>query len=463
MTQEQISVLRAWIDQGAPWEEGFVFQPRYEEAPLALTSVDLPADAPNGWEAPLDRFAAAYLMEQGIDPASLTLCDDRTFIRRATFDLIGLPPTPAEIEAFVADSDPNKRAALIDRLLADEHAYAQHWLTFWNDCLRNDYAGTGYIDGGRSQITNWLYASLVENKPLDEFVAELISPTPESEGFLKGIVWRGVVNASQRPPIQAAQNLSQVFLGINLKCASCHDSFVNDWKLNEAYALAAVFADEPLEVHRCDQPTGEYVEPAFLYPELGDISGENRSERLRRLSEIFTSQGNGRFPRTMVNRYWQRLFGRGLVDPVDELDAPAWSRPLLDHLALEFVRSGYDVKQLLRTLATSRAYSIAAVETPSSSDQPYVFRGPWIKRLSAEQFCDAVSTLTHHWPTTAAVDESLLPANMKGRIRAVLGKSDALLRSLGRPNREHVVTIANRSPRRCRCSKSPTANCCTSG
>ena len=97
---------------------------------------------------------------------------------------------------------------------------------FWNDLLRNDYTGTGFITGGRRQITGWLHQSLVENKPFDQFVRELIAPTDESRGFIDGIVWRGTVNASQTVPIQFAQNVGQTFLGINLKCASCHDSFV---------------------------------------------------------------------------------------------------------------------------------------------------------------------------------------------------------------------------------------------
>ena len=113
----------------------------------------------------------------------------------------------------------------------DKSRYADHWLSFWNDLLRNDYEGTGYIDGGRQQITPWLYDALLTNKPLGQFVRDLIEPAAGAEGFVKGIVWRGSVNASQRPPIQAAQNLAQVFLGINLKCASCHDSFVSQWKL----------------------------------------------------------------------------------------------------------------------------------------------------------------------------------------------------------------------------------------
>src|SRR4030095_3089017 len=144
----------------------------------------------------------------------------------------------------------------VKKLLAKDRPYADHWLAFWNDALRNEYRGTGYIDGGRKQITAWLYKSLLENKPYNTCFLELISPTPDSEGCAKGIKWRGEVNASQIVELQFSQNIGQVFFGANLKCASCHDSFIDSWKLDDAYGLAAVIADKPLAVHRCDKPHG---------------------------------------------------------------------------------------------------------------------------------------------------------------------------------------------------------------
>ena len=112
---------------------------------------------------------------------------------------------------------------MVRRILDDNRAFAEHWLTFWSDLLRNTYAGTGFIDDGRRQITEWLYGALLTNKPYDQFVRELIAPEPEAAGFIRGIRWRGNVNSSQATEIQFAQSIGQVFLGINLKCASCHD------------------------------------------------------------------------------------------------------------------------------------------------------------------------------------------------------------------------------------------------
>ena len=307
LTADEIGLLRAWIDQGLAWDADVSLRTLTLRA-WEPRRVDLPP-APPELTHPIDRLLAPYAAKHGVDLT--TPVDDRTFARRIYYDLVGLPPTPGEMQAFLADSPSDKRERLARALLADNSRYAEHWLSFWNDLLRNDYEGTGYIDGGRQQITPWLYKALWTNEPLGQFVRDLVEPAEGAGGFVKGIVWRGSVNASQRPPIQAAQNLAQVFLGINLKCASCHDSFVSQWKLADAYSLASVFADEPLEIFRCDKATGQLAQPQFLNNELGQISpGLARPERQKELAALVTLDRNARLRRTIVNRFWQRFFGR---------------------------------------------------------------------------------------------------------------------------------------------------------
>lgn len=392
LTKPQIETLRRWIDASLPWEDGFSFGKTFTRAPLAPRRPAVPTGEGN----PIDRFLLSAPRPSALATQPIT---DRNFARRAFLDLIGLLPNPTELDKFVNDTAPNKRDKLINRLLDDRRNYADHWLTFWNDLLRNAYQGTGFIDGGRRQITGWLYESLLTNKPYDQFVRELIEAAPGAEGFTFGIKWRGTVNESQRREIQAAQSISQVFLGTNLKCASCHDSFVNDWKLTDAYALASVFADSPLELHRCDKPTGKPAMVGFLYPELGQIEAATRPERQRQLASLLTKPENGRFTRVIVNRLWAKLMGRGLIEPLDNLDAEPWHRDLLDWLASDFVEHGHDLQHTLRLIATSRAYQLPTVglDGDSSSDEPFEFRGPLVKRLSAEQFVDAVTSLTNTW------------------------------------------------------------------
>ena len=260
-------------------------------------------------------------------------------------------------------------------LLGRNTDYAAHWLSFWNDLLRNDYAGTGFIDGGRKQITGWLYEALVSNKPYDQFVRELINPSDASQGFIKGIKWRGQVNASQVQEVQFAQNISQVFLGENMKCASCHDSFINDWKLTDAYGLAAIIAAKPLDMHRCDKPTGEIAKPKFIFPELGDITGSTPQERLKQTAALMTSPENGRLTRTIANRLWQRLLGRGIVEPVDIMANEPWSPDLLDFLASQLSFTGYDLKKLLLLITTSDAYAAASVAPHQGTPEDYASAG----------------------------------------------------------------------------------------
>ncbi len=444
LSAKEVAQLRAWIDQGLAWEPGFSFKTTTYVAPLKPRRPRLPPARP-GLGHPIDRFLAAYYDSHKVKPPPAL--DDAAFARRAFLDLVGLLPAPAELDDFLKDRAADRREKLVRRLLADRRAFADHWLSFWNDLLRNDYTGTGYIDGGRKPITAWLYRSLADNKPYDRFVRELIQPTVESEGFIRGIKWRGNVNASQVVELQFAQNVAQVFFGVNLKCASCHDSFIDNWKLDDAYRLAAVVADAPLEVHRCDKPLGRKAVPGFLFPELGTIDGKlPRAKRLEQLARLVTHPDNGRFTRTIANRVWQRLMGRGIVHPVDMMANRPWSEDLLDYLAGYLVEQRYDLKKLLEHIATSRAYAARAVLVKAEpAGEEYHFRGPEVKRLTAEQFMDAVWQISRSAPARPNASVPVIdfgkdtPAERRF-VRAALVPSDALLRSLGRPNREQVVT-----------------------
>lgn len=368
--------------------------------PVAPRRPEVPSVDDPSVSNPIDRFLHPYYQQHNFSPG--TLVTDEVFARRVSLDLTGLLPAQDQLEEFLADRSPDKRSKLVRRLLDDRRAYAEHWMTFWNDALRNAYRGTGFIDDGRSQITGWLYRALYENKPYNQFVHELISPVDGSRGFIKGIVWRGVVNASQRRELQAAQTISQVFLGTNLKCASCHDNFLNDWKLSDSYGLANVFAEQPLETFQCNKPTGEFAPVKFLYPQLGVIDGAaSREVRIRQLADAITHPNNGRLTRTMVNRLWAIFFGRGLIDPVDEMGKEPWNRDLLDWLAADFTEHGFDLKRTMEIICTSQAYQLPTVGFPPPGQNDYVFRGPFVKRMSGEQFLDAVSSLTGVWQSAS--------------------------------------------------------------
>jgi hypothetical protein len=444
LTPKQVAILTAWIDQELPWQAGFSFKANVYVPPLEPRRVQLPP-AVRGHDHPIDRILDAYYVKNKIEPPAPL--DDTAFLRRVYLDLIGQLPTPAEQTAFQKDRAHDKRTIVIRRLLRDRRPYAEHWLTFWNDLLRNDYAGTGYIDGGRKQISAWLYQALLDNKPYDQFVRELISPTTDSEGFIRGIKWRGNVNASQVVELQFSQNVAQVFFGINMKCASCHDSFIDTWKLADAYRLAAVVANRPLEMYRCDKPTGRKAAAGFIFPRLGTIDATApRAKRLEQLARLVTHPKNGRFTRTMANRLWQRFLGRGIVHPVDVMANPPFDADLLDYLGVYLSDNKYDLKKLMEHIVTSLAYQSKPVVQPREmGGEAQVFRGPEMKRMTAEQFLDAVWQVTGTGPQRPAAPVKL-PAwtdatpTERRYVRAALLRADALMRSLGRPNREQVVT-----------------------
>ncbi len=457
LTPREVALIRLWIDQGARRTATSARAPQPWEAPLALTKPAVPQAAWPDWNAPLDRLVATYLTSHhAVKPA---LVSDAAFARRVYLDVWGLLPTPDQLQRFVDDSAPDKRDALVRSLLADNDKYAEHWMSFWNDLLRNEDGVTYFSEtAGRKSISDWLLASLKSNIPYDQFVGKLLNPKEpgDPDGFLVGVNWRGETSAAVTPWMQAAQNTSQIFLGVNLKCNACHDSFVSKWKLKDAYSLAAYFAPEPrLQMYRCDVALNRFAQPAFLFPEVTRApASSSLSDRRAAAAGIVTDRRMGRMPRTLVNRIWTRLFGRGLVANPDEMDGVPWSPDVLDWVASDFVEHGYDIKQLIHTILTSHAYEMPAVPRAGEpATRGYVFAGPEVRRLTAEQFADAIGAITGEWNTytpRAASSSPTRPAPERPPsmplTSGVYGRewrvaSSSMTRALGRPIRDQVTSV----------------------
>jgi hypothetical protein len=457
---EEIALIARWIDEGVRETPSGPPAPAPWVAPLTLDRPALPDAAWPEWQAPADRLVADYLRRHR--QAEPELIDDARFARRVHLDLWGLLPTPEQLQAFLGDPKRDRRARLVRRLLADEDRYAEHWISFWNDLLRNEDGVTYFSEDARRQsITPWLLRAMRRNLRYDRFVKALIDPAKKDapKGFLTGVNWRGETSAAVTPWMQAAQNTSQVFLGVNLKCASCHDSFVNKWKLKDAYGLAAYFSPEPtLQMVRCDLPQDRSTGPGFLFPGLArSPRSDSLAHRRAAAAALFTDPRLGRLPRTLVNRVWQRLLGRGIVATVDEMDGEPWSPALLDWLAADFAGHDYDVKHLIETIVTSRAYQMAAVRRESEPPaRGYVFRGPEVRRLSAEQFADAIGSITGEW-SVAPLPAPRAPGGSKKpdpsaplpsqptaagiQAREWRAPSTTLTRGLGRPIRDQITAI----------------------
>jgi mono/diheme cytochrome c family protein len=444
----EIARIRAWIDQGARETPDGPAAPQPWEAPLELTAPAVPPVTWRQWTSPIDRVVASYLAARGVaEPAAVS---DAVYARRVYLDLWGLLPPPEDLAAFAADARARKRDALVARLLEHRVNYSEHWISFWNDLLRNEDGVTYFSEtASRTSITEWLLASLQANVPYDTLVRQLLDPVDDGDpaGFLIGVNWRGETSAAVTPWMQASQNTAQVFLGVNLKCNACHDSFVSKWKLKDAYGLAAYFSPEPkLQLYRCDVAQNRYAEPAFLFPAISHVPASGSvADRRAAAAALFTDPRNGRLARTVVNRVWQRLLGHGIVANPDEMDGRPWSPDLLDTLAAGFVERRYDLKWLIGAIVTSRTYQMAAV--PRRAEPPargYVFEGPELRRLNAEQFSDAVGQITGEWNTWPGRPST--PGGVYAREWRVA--SSAFTRALGRPVRDQVTSVrpADASP-----------------
>lgn len=437
LAEAQIALIQRWIDEGARETPSAPPAPEPWEPSLTIQRPAVPAPVWPDWSGLVDRHVAAYLEARHAKPPGVV--SDAQFARRVYLDAWGLLPTPAQLDSFLADTRPNKRAALVDDLLSDNAKYAEHWISFWNDLLRNEDGVTYFSEtAGRKSITDWLFSALQTDMPYDRFVSALINPDrpTDPEGFLIGVNWRGETSAAVTPWMQASQNTAQVFLGINLKCNACHDSFVSRWKLKDAYALAAYFSPAPsLQLFRCDVAQNTYAEPAFLLPAIAHTPASGSlADRRAAAAKSFTDPRNGRLSRTLVNRIWLRLFGRGIVPNPDELDGRPWSPELLDALAADFAEGGYDVKALIRAVMTSRAYQMPSVPRAAEPTGAYVFTGPEIRRMTAEQFADAVGAITGEWNIYPG--RPATPGGSYGREWRI--PSSAFTRALGRPIRDQV-------------------------
>lgn len=412
----------------------------------------VPADA--GFTNPIDAFVADLWRRAGLRQADAPppLCDDATFARRVYLDLIGVVPTIAERERFLADARPDKRERLVDELLGRERDYAAHWTPFWEDALGS---ATTALQGGiptRGDYRDWIFAAFEHNKPYDVLTAELIDPSMpghKATVLAEANTLRSQVgfirNDSHVNTLQTAANIGQVFLGTSMKCASCHSHFLNlEWPQKRFLAFAGLCGPADLEVIRCEKKTGDVATAEFPFEIPGaptDVpSGE--SARLRRLAQLITDPLNPRFAATLVNRLWKRYLGLGLYEPVDDLrdDRRASHPELLAWLAHDFVTHGYDVKHVIRRILTSHAYQrrydpgLEDRFDVAEPDRPRYHRSPALRRLTAEQLIDSVRVAAKQ--------------RLDGVPRTYLDKtSSALTRALGKPaSRNEISTARSEEP-----------------
>ncbi len=349
----------------------------------------------------IDELVFEKLRTLGLPPSGV--CDDATFLRRVTVDITGRTPALEETRAFLADESPEKRAALVDRLL-ESTAYADYFANKWSAILRNKRRDDKY-QRGTFAFHAWLQESLHANKPFDRLISELVSASGEA-GRNPAVNWFRAVDQRE----EQLQDVAQVFLGVRLQCAQCHHHPFEKWSQRDYHGFAAFFAQigrkpglqpgEQLVFHQYGKAsvrnpkTNEDLPPMPLGGPPLDLEPE-MDPRLA-LADWMTAPDNPFLSRMLVNRYWKHFLGRGLVEPEDDirLTNPPTNPKLLDALAGHFTESGFDLKKLVRTICTSATYQLEALPNQHNTGDRQNYSRFFPRRLAAEVLLDAVDTLT---------------------------------------------------------------------
>ena len=398
----------------------------------------------------IDKFIVAKWEKDGLKEAQQPppVCSDAVFLRRVYLDIIGVIPTVDEAQKFLEDKSPDKRTKLVDDLLNRKEDYAAHWTPFWEEAI-----GSANVDkvGGiasRGNHRDWIYKSFVDNKPFDLMVAELIDPTLPgyrkpiiSEANGKRVVAAYIRNETHVDTIQSAAAVGQVFLGTGMKCASCHNHFLNkEWPQARFLAFGGMFGTNDLESIRCEKPSGQFVPAKFPFdlPGVPNEVPKEIDQRLHRVTQLLIDPANPRFAKTIVNRLWKRYLGLGLFEPQDDfrLDHAPSHPELLAWLADDFMRNGYDLKHTIRLILTSRTYQLKYnpeledhFDVNKTEQLTRYYRSPSLRRLTAEQLLDSIRV---------AMEQRL---DSHRRLYLDNG-STALTRVLGRPPAHNEISTA---------------------
>lgn len=390
----------------------------------------------------VDDAVFANLKEIGVPPSPV--CDDSTFLRRVTLDIAGRLPTEEEAKTFFANKSPDKRDQVIDELLRSPD-YADFFANKWTAMLKNRR------DDASDMVANfafhaWVRDSLLSNKPYDQFVRELLAATGQVIGN-PPVAWYKRV----KEPKDQIEDVAQLFLGVRMQCAQCHHHPFEKWSQDDYYSLSAFFSQvgrkpsgvrgEDLIFHKRGMAaaknikTGLALKPAALGDTVPEIAADE-DPRLR-LAEWMKSPKNPFFARVLVNRYWKHFFQRGLVEPEDDIrDSNPPSNPeLMAALEKHFISSGFDLKELVRTIARSHAYQLSSTPNKDNLGDRQNYSRYYPRRLPAEVMLDSIDQLagtqTDFANLPAGTRAVALPDNSYNR-------SSPFLRVFGRPENESV-------------------------
>lgn len=352
----------------------------------------------------IDELVLEKLKEVRIAPSDRA--EDAEFMRRAYIDTIGVLPTAEEAKTFLDDKAPDKREKLVDRLLTRPE-FVDYWTLKFSDLLRNNQQTKQ--DKGLQVYYRWIRDSVRDNKPWDQMARELM--TASGSGFQVGAAnWYNIGDLGGDYPLFVASATSQVFLGVRIDCARCHNHPFESWSQMDYYGLAAFFArtkvkNGPGEQERIfyaasdgdvthPRRTTVVIQPKFLGGDVATFSPEE--DRREKLAVWITSPANPWFKRSIANRLWNNFMGRGLVNPVDDYRQtnPAANEKLLDAMAEKMVAYKFNMRSLMRDILNSRAYQTTSAPKKSNVDDHIYASHAHPRKLMAEVLLDAVDFAT---------------------------------------------------------------------
>ncbi len=399
----------------------------------------------------IDKLIDAKLEKLKIQPSPVA--DDATFLRRASLDLTGQVPTSDTVRAFLADPAPSrvKRAKMIDTLIASP-AYVDHWTVKWGDLLQSSRKFLG--EKGVYGFREWIRDSIASNKPYDALVRELLTSRGSSYDEPAANYFR--VTREAKPTMEKT---TQVFLGVRMVCAQCHDHPFERWTQNQYYQMSAFFSavglragyevgeeivfDQRADYEMKHPKDGRVVKPEFLIASTRPVAIPSDSRRRDALAEWLTSADNPFFAKAVANRIWSYFFGKGIIDPVDDIRAsnPPTNPALLEALTKELVAHNFDLRHLMRVIANSRAYQTSFMPNEWNEGDAINFSRMIPRRLTAEQLMDAVTSAAGARPVFPEAPQDTMAQQLAD---PHIGK-EGFLDVFGRPPRESACECERRS------------------
>jgi Protein of unknown function (DUF1549)/Protein of unknown function (DUF1553) len=399
----------------------------------------------------IDRMIDSKLERLRIQPSPMA--DDAAFLRRVSLDLTGLLPPPELVRAFVADPAPShiKRSKMIDRLIASP-AYVDHWTVKWGDLLQSSRKYLG--EKGAYEFQEWIHDSVAANKPYDKMVRELLTSRGSSYDDPAANFFR--VTREAKPTMEKT---TQVFLGVRMVCAQCHDHPFERWTQAQYYQMAAFFSavglragyevgeeivfDQRSDYEMKNPKDGRVVKPEFMVPSTGPLPVPADQRRRDALADWLTSKDNPFFAKAIANRIWSYFFGKGIIDPVDDIRAsnPATNPALLEALTKDVLDHNFDLQELMRTIANSRAYQASFITNEWNQNDRDNFSHAMPRRLTAEELMDAVSSAAGALPHFPEVPEDTKAGQL---VDPHVGQ-EGFLDVFGRPPRESSCECERRS------------------